>query len=78
MIKFFCDRCGSEVSEKNVRSDYEERAANTVIDLYTGEDSDQFIQGLSRTYYKRSFILCDKCMKELRGWIKGEGNEVDD
>ena len=75
MIKYFCDRCGAEVSEKDVKDDYEDRAANVNISMYTGDDTDEFIQGLMGIRRKSSFILCQECMKGLAKWIVGDADE---
>ena len=75
MIKYYCDRCGAEVPETDVKDDYEERASNVTVYMYTGEDSDHFIQGLSGKKSKSGIILCKNCMKKLRKWLDGETDE---
>ena len=75
MIKYYCDRCGAEVPEKDVKDDYEERASNVSIYLYTGEDDDPFVQGLTGKKSKCGMILCMNCMKSLMRWLVGGKDE---
>lgn len=60
-----------------MREGYRKPARNATIELYTGDEEDPFVQGLERNDKSMEYVFCDKCMNELRVWLKGGEHETD-
>ena len=68
MIKYFCDRCGTEVPYDDTKESYDETPYNVKLEIYARGES-PFIQGLEGYNRDKQYIYCKRCVKDLSEFL---------